>query len=515
MADKIACPLCGKLNDKNSAFCEKCGKDLVISDNISANFGEQAGTMKLSMPLSEEDSGNTEGKEMARTQRIKVLDENISTAGGMPYTTTYCPDLRIEYNMASFFVVGMSMPFSFRITPLVEKLDNIIISVNSEIDGKEWHNIKSLTHKPVKGKSFEHRINFKPGDTYGVISFEIYIAYQKEGKNYSFEAATRHKVYPQNGKAKDVLETIIVNINNEINTGHAADVNVRNGLDQFDSILRNTDKDDTIINLINRGYDFPPAMCILPLYPSNWIPPSNHALQEGRKETIIKAPDNITICLNNNMYIHLLAKEYCSLGKKRENDIVTRIFDPHGKPASELNAKISRFHCRIELHGDSCFIKDGGFYPDEGIERASSCGTYVNGEKIAPRDSIKLKTNIVSKLCLAGENEELSGVFAMDMIPVICHTPSKNCSMAINCTPGILSSIILKRKDHIPECFVILARCIDMGMVHPLLKGMEVWKGNGVFQFSIGAKHGMLLEENKITCGTTKLVVQKFKQWGL
>jgi len=509
MADKIICPACGQ-RTVEGAFCEKCGRDLSVP---AAPLPDTPGeTGACSPPYGPPDTDMAAAKP---ARGVKVEGEGDPS----PRTVVFCPDLKVEYNMAALFVVGINMPFAFRITPQVDGLERIVVSIHAEIDGREWHKTKRLNQRPLKGKPFDHRVNFSPREGFGgVIAFEVHICFQKEGQTHSFETSTRHKVYPQQSKARDVMDTIIVNINNEINTGHAADISLRNGLDELQSLRNRTGEQETLQGIINQIFDFPAALCSLPIYPSNWLPPEAGGTRPDAGDIPPEGAqiDRVTLRAGDRL-VHLFTDESITLGRSRENNLVTRNFLGAGVAMRDLNRGISRYHCRIELHGDRCFIVDGGFDPETGTARASGQGTYLNGVRLQPCGSAEATAGTPALLTLAGSDPERSGVLALSVRTIPCsRTLESECAMASDCEPGVVSGVYLERvRQDAPESYALLARCADLGDLMPALRGLVVWRRGGGIMYSTGKTRGWLIPGEPIAVHGRLTAVEPYRQWGL
>jgi len=510
MAEKIMCPACGK-RTAEGAFCEQCGHDMAARAAEAVQEPVIEGTA-LPSPARASPEPSTGGSPEA----------GPGTPEPAPRTVVFCQDLKVEYNMAAIFVVGISMPFGFRITPLVDGLEHIVVSIDAEVDDRELHLMKRLKQRPLKGKPFVHSHNFRPKEGFGgVISFEVRVCYERDGCIHSFETSTRHKVYPQQSNAREVMDTIIVNINNEINTGHAADISLRNDLDKLQSLRDRTSEQATLQNLVNQFFDIPEALCSLPIYPANWLPPEAGGRTDGKDGGDGEPPENARLdrvtLRDGERLVHLLADERLSLGRSRDNDLVTRNFIRAGIAPREINRRISRYHCRLELHGDRCFVVDGGFDPEAGTARASASGTYLDGVQLVAAGSVETPAGSTSLLTLAGRDPEQQGVMALRVRTIPCsRTRDAQCAMSSDCEEGMVSGVYLERaREDAPESYVLLARCADLGDLIPALRGMVVWRRDGGIMYSTGRTRGWLATGDELTVNGRRIAVEPYRQWGL
>ena len=106
--------------------------------------------------------------------------------------------------------------------------------------------------------------------------------------------------------------------------------------------------------------------------------------------------------------LQLLSDRVLSFGRSRENTIPLRKFRTDGTPDREANGCISRFHFRIESTDRDCHLCDGGKTP-------SSCGTRLEGERLSPGGSVRLRRGDGLALGIGREECELKmelGYFA-------------------------------------------------------------------------------------------------------
>lgn len=508
MAGKVKCSACGGLSSPGR-FCERCGQELVEQP-----AGQSAPPVEpsIQVPVVQDISpvpdipteAATGGRGKTETEPVMVpVEEEVECA-------SCCTDLRLEYNAAQFFVDGVHTPFTFRITPLVEGISDMVLVMETD-SNRSLEKKKRLRARWQKGRSSTHKINFKPDGVCGVISFDLYLSYLRDGQQQTFECGTEHKIYPSDTSAREVVDHIIVNIHNEVKTGHAADATIHNGLEQLQGLRDRTSEDAQARNLIDQIESLPPAFCRLELYPSTWQTP-DHTVQRASCE---EAPEGavcerLTLEAGGFRY-HLVAGEEWSLGRERKNDVVLRHLDG----PVEKNRAISRSHCRMELHGERCFIKDGAFYPDQGITRESASGTFVNGKRLKGRGSAELPAGMASCVGLAGGGSQEERALLLDVCPVRCREDHTLCRMATGCTPDMISSVVVRRRDLIPELYLLLVRCADLGQVDPRLEGIRVWRQDGGFLASVSGSREWLQPGGMLWTGRARVECRAFEQWGI
>jgi hypothetical protein len=181
---------------------------------------------------------------------------------------------------------------------------------------------------------------------------------------------------------------------------------------------------------------------------------------------------------------HLLAEPQVQLGRNRGCDLVTRLFDAGGAVREETQG-LSKFHCRIEFRGDRCFLTDKGTDPRTGITKTSSKGTFLDRSAVPHGQSVELPPDRPSVISLAGPDPQVPGVVGLKAIPWNCGKNDRDrCAFSGVCPddarPGCL---ILQRCDRVPERYVLLCKCAALGLAHPDLNGLQVWRQQNAFAY--------------------------------
>ncbi|MCD4654584.1 hypothetical protein K8T06_11725 [bacterium] len=187
--------------------------------------------------------------------------------------------------------------------------------------------------------------------------------------------------------------------------------------------------------------------------------------------------------------VHLTCEKEIGLGRNKENRIVTRLYNSKGQSTHELNHKISRFHARICDAGDSFSVFDG--VADSEGERPSAMGCYLDSKKIKFGQPTKIDRDLVSQLILAGNDSQNPGLFGLDMESWFCdQRMSEQCSLG--CSSIKSAALILKRRDSIPEIFILVRNCIALGAIHESLRGLLIWTDKQGLFFKTTSKKGVL-----------------------
>lgn len=526
---KIECGACGQMTPAEGAFCDQCRSPLEAAEGTPGEVCETADVSapSPSAPVVSSIPATIEAELPAPVQPSPSVP-SVPSATPVPVAVpvpdahrvqSFCEDLCVEYNRSVVFVCGMTLSFDFRIRPLVDGLKDLAIAIEfTDSAGKFWRKHKKLHWHAMKGVAREIGLNFQPR-VFGRAVFSIYVSYRSDGKERVFETEVKHRIYPEDSRAGDVLDKIIININNEITTGHAADVNVRQSLDELESLKKRADHKAPIRDFID-AITSEKAFCVLTLHPSRWSAPRK-ALAPSRLSgvptgTPLPLTLRVRIADGRECLVHLYATTRLQLGRHRSCDLVTRIFNDEGVATPEANKGISRGHCRIELRGTSCSVVDGRGDVQKGSNRPSACGTYLNGSRVAAGTSVRLPLNQESTLSLGGASTTGSTVMGLRVLPWSCGSELRQqCGVSNQCVEERPSSLVIRRMDHIDESFVVLQQCCPLHMVDSSLAGIHVWLQDGVAAYGCNGSSGWLEEGRTIKVGMAEIDVMRQAQFGL
>ncbi len=299
-----------------------------------------------------------------------------------------CAELLVEYNNALIFIVGCKLNFEFQVTPQVEGISNVRIEIK-DADKQAVIATQHLDHRLEMGQREKLPMAFRPDAQHeGEMNCDITLSFAWQGSRHVYRARRKtHFVLRATESADKVLDTLNITLNQNLDKAHANDIRVY--------------MDDVMGKLPQRSqYRINFEQVKLP---PQWEPLRLTAL--APRPTAARA---LTLCFPMQR-IHLLPDSQVRVGRSRENELVARI--PTG--SREDNQRIHNFHCQILRVENEVFIKDGGAYP-EGF-RASSNGTFVNGEQLAPEGECKVQPNKTVVLSLSDQNSDDRRIFALKM----------------------------------------------------------------------------------------------------
>jgi len=501
----VVCETCGKKTDE-AAFCEKCGAELpaVASAEETQHLEEKSGGPQSLRPIGVNATASAVALDDLDTgMETADIDSTIDTLPAPPslvqkepvplQSSTSCVYLNVEHDQSRVFVVGQTMNFRFALTPLADGLSEVFVAVVFE-GRRRKDEIIRLGWIPCRGERRELRnINFAAPEA-GSLGFSFYFGFKQGKTEFVFEADGEHKVWPSQTRATDVVRNLEINIQN---SGHATDFNLS-------GIKDHLHPEEALEDIIDRLHRMPPVWSNLRLYGSTWRPPRfrrQHDATLLAHASLDRAPSNaacvgkLTLKTDGRL-LHLLSGDQISLGKNRQNDAVTRLFE-NGNATAALNSKISRHHCVIERHGKKCYVVDRGDYPGEG-SRPSAHGVFLDGKRIPASGRRELAAKKSScKLTLAGSDADRPGVFGIDLKFHKAET------------------LIMRRCDSIPETYVALWKRFSLGDADPDFDGMVVWREGNGFGYATAETEGWLEPGMVIQTPQCEVSVEGWSQHGL
>jgi len=403
------------------------------------------------------------------------------------------------------FVQGMTVPFQVRVTALANDLRNVKIEVSTRLlaAGGTYTGRRDFW-KLGAGRTRSAAIDFlPPGDLQGLKTFDWGVSYETGGRQYCFETQSEHTVYPANENPRQVIDKVIFNITQ----GHAGTVEAR---DFYRDLSRQ--RDLSLRELVDRARSAPSVWRPLPLYEAGEgrvLLPESAAPAEART-------DRLTLHVGSQR-VHLLAAPELRLGKNRQCDVVTRIFNPDGTADRDKNSRIGRRHCSVRLEGEQCLVVDGGYYPELGRRKPSAWGTFLDQAPVRQNEQAALPVNRDFLLSLAGTDPAEETVFAFGGRLLTCELWNQpDCPFPNTCSPSVLSCLILRRSDHVDEAFAVVWNHCPMQFVEPSLQGLRVWRRPEAFAYRVGDDCGWLAPGSTIPLpGGPEVRVETYGQAGL
>lgn len=522
---RITCNVCGKRTDEGP-FCTKCGAaqdgsvnplaQQVDNDPFRAELPTQGNPLVAETPhaqgidtpinvggariyTSSEDHHprsviDLPGQEKTKPNPAMHADPPPQNE---PFSSTFddCPWLWVERDRMIFCVENTNGVLRFKISAHAEGIEDVRMRLQFQGGNSTavpWFKPKCMQSKEIK-------LNIPPMPP-GAHPVDAHLQFIREGKLLKFVTTIELYVYP-NSSAGKIAESIVFNITNDIKTGHASDIHLsQDAASAFGHFTKHghahalTD----LLNLMNTDMR---AYRREELYEAGDEP-------QPPQEAITK---RLSLMVGGRL-LHLIAERRVTLGKNRDNRVVTRRFNQQGVVDAQLCERISKFHCTLELDGEACVIQDGG-RDETGRMRPSTGG--VSWQGVPVKGSLRIHVDLLPKKASLGF---VAGPAGYDFELTACAHPfdfskCSSCSQQARqaCSSGRIPALLLRRTDHIPEHYLLVWSCFDLGCVFPECAGMVVCYEQGAFSIRSSGTFGWLVPERHVGM----VEVRPFAQVGL
>ncbi len=395
--------------------------------------------------------------------------------------TSACNCLRIEYNYNRFSIEGAQNNLQFRLTPLAEnqrgdigfrlRQVRIFCWIVKNIDKEDYREVSMLNNlKLTENNTIDFTITINEKAGFYTLVFRVECI-TDDGKSYYMFQQRDHLVYE-----KEQPSTPSAPINVYASGQHAADVRVN-----VEAIKYKSRTTNDFLQMLNT---LPPAFGVKQLYECNSEEVPNNSLNKEER-----------LLLQINGYsLFIIGKTTVKLGRDKSlNDLQVRI---PGLPLWERpNRAVSSMHGVLSIIGNVLTYKDTSTYGTKlngGEWIPGGCWTLpINCQSILEFGNIPLVFNPSS--CIRKEDDE------------IC--------MCCNLPQGCICSVALRRQDNVPESYLIVPYCCDLGKVLPELAGWILYRRNGCFGIRTpdGESHPLRIG-GKITFAGLNMIVDEFKQ---
>lgn len=527
----ITCKYCGRRTARG-IFCERCGKEVTdapeaVSEPMAkepqAPASEPAEPADPAIELPE--SSRYVSAEALEISKPSMAEKDSAPSAPVPppapaayNTSTACKYLAVEYDRRQIFVENMPAILRFRLMPLVSGLKDMRIWVECQaFNGASVVREKRLHWlSPEMNRKREFRFPIELPN-YGAHCCVLHFGFSIGNDRFVFDADEEMVVYPRESDAAEVLRNLTVNINNDIKTGHAADVNVKHSVNEIEGLTRMLRPNASIIEVLDRLKNGMAAYCMLEIYGSTWTPDEHRS---GSSSAIPKPPagspprkaviDRLTLVVGDQQ-LQLVSGDEIPLGRSRDNTIITRIFDAKGKMPRNSNLEISGRHCRLTRRHGALFLDDGS------PTKCSQQGTYLDGNPVDYGRSVAIDPNPLSlMLSLAAIEEHRKDVFALHLTPWRCEPRMRrHCREALCSGDRDVAALIMRRRDNAPECYLALWACCPLKLIFPELEDLTLWRKENAFAWGNASKNGWLIPGMEVKAGNRTIGVTQWQQYGL
>lgn len=513
----LNCPQCGFPVSAGDRSCSYCGGDLpaaaapatpepAVSPKTDpeqpafisvATLRAEAGAPPPAGPRPEAASAPAE----ALADSAPVTHENHS----------HCDDLRVLYNNGKVFVEGMVVPFDFRITPQAADLDGLFVEIRQ--DGTQVSRCDPDEYLDPGDELDIHLTFIAPAGLQGQVPFDIYVGYRKGADAHCFVCHKVHTCFRATEKSRKVIDALKIELNNTIhNNGNASDPKIApvvKGLEAFCPKPDDPAADFKYIALpqvwtglpLRRAHQKPGS----PVFPK----PARVPADAGHERLTLRWGDRI---------LQLIAGDRVQFGRHRSCQVATRLVPEAGRSSQEVhdqNLFISSSHFSLELQDFGVLLKDGGWDPHAHHFKASTHGTYLDGERIFSHKPRPLPVNRRFAISLAGADAADPGFFAYDGELWTCGRMAVACSCGVKCNPNQPACLILRRRHGPAETVVLPWKHVDLGLIDPRLGKACLCRERDAFLLHAAGHCDWLVPGRAVRIPGVAVAVEKYNAPGL
>ena len=330
-------------------------------------------------------------------------------AGGMP-TAVVPPLLRIDWGCD--LRIGSNLRPEFQLLcPGLRSRPHVTIHVDHRLDHDDWKDVPNLTQEAESHWSFDEPLRMTSGGrgcSPGMYGIELRAVFPEPGMPARcFRANLRIKVNDPSQQSGPTLE---------IDAGDGSLVNLAGSDLSRYGVVRLKGSGQSVLNVQEAMFPMggsagSEAMAKPDSLNADILLKSDYELEHriprlctwGRREF----SDRAALVFPRGQRILLLAQPLVKLGRERvdkygqrTSDIVLRLWPRETDAHKELSRLISRVHVRLSLAADGLHIED-----------QSSCGTYVQGERVV--QTLRVRETASRSLAVA-----VAGILGIE---VVCH----------------------------------------------------------------------------------------------
>lgn len=374
----------------------------------------------------------------------------------------------------------------FRFDPLGggERVENVTITFSNCDSAKTP--VQRIRHAD---RPQEFPVQFPP-QAAGLQSWEVRLEYFSSSRKHELVGQFQVFVRPVESRKRG-SDNFNINIQTNVgNVGQASDVRInQRGVEGLADLIAATDPFEEMQRIaMSRDRDWQPIslsddseVVSLPPMPAG-----------ARTERVV-------LDFGSGRRLHLFAGRTIRFGKTRElNDFVLR----PGRPINECSEEelipykmVSRRHCFFEHSGERMTIADGSREAN-GVVQPSSNGTFWNDDSI--RGSLELSVGTTGVVSFG--RPACAGGLSMDLR--VCGA-SKACATCPHsnihwCGEGKRPSMMLTRRDGLPEKYIAVWSCFWLGDADPSLDGAVIFRKDGAFAFRDTYRSGWIVPGSEI-----------------
>lgn len=450
----MKCPNCSadvEYIEGDCEICSECGNELKAAETpASANTGNLFANIDFASIFDTHASSEkvSVDEDWDLSDRSKEIADNIEKMDFDEAPKSACTHLKVEYNHNLFFLVGSTSVIKLKLTPLNNKLQDLLIFMESERDENHARRQIPVRELLQKDRTFFLQVPFRPEDTTGRLFLVFYIGCKIDGTFTYYQFSVEHKVYDSRQSGSALCNQIT--INQEFTSNHAADINYRDSIG--DALKKMAEKTLSVNELIDRLNDLPPKYKLQLLAPTTWRP----------EDVLIKGnlyPTDKLLLEYNGKQFFLLNKSSIKFGRDPEQvDLLVRCGQGKMGAREYPNSTVSRKHAEILYCDDTIKLFD-----------YSSYGTYINDQK-PDSSGIPLELNATVEF---GDIH-----WKMSIQKCNARLPHNICQ---TCSANKIKSVTFTRTDSEPEYYLLVWQCCELGRTIEDLMDWTIFSRNGCF----------------------------------
>ncbi len=440
--------------------------------------------------------GPREADDAGRRPEPAAFVEPPAPAGGGPQSD--CSDLEVRYNNNCVFVLNMQSTFDFDILPRADGIRDLFVEVrqSGQVIARERPRVL-----PRREARLSFGLNYTPRNTHaGKASFEILVGYRKEQRRRLYAAYRTHTIYSGKEDTRQVCESLVVEVKNNIQQGHAGDLRVDQNFHGLREALQERNAlalDEKFLQLINARKFWAP----LPLRECAEEPLGGGGPAPRLEHLLLRRAEGAAI--------HLLLPDKVRIGRARDCEILARVLDPAGRQVTEPSLRIGRYHACVEWQSGKCQIRDGGYYAEERRWRPSASGVWIDGQRLAAGREFALAPGRDYRLALAASGQDGSAGFELSLrmwlareLPLV----RPGCP-DLRAVPEAPVCLIARRTQGPPETFVLLRSAANLAWADARSAGACVCLREGELYFSDGHGCDRLMAGRRVGAGDVEFQV--------
>ena len=487
----VKCPKCG-LPVPDGAFCPMCGVKVTSASAASADVPvSEAPTVRPSAaPTVTPPVAPTVTPPVAPTVTPPVAPTVRAPEPpkfSAPVDSTSAPavqgvpkgQLRVDFDALCILFEGLPGMLRLRLSCADgDVFDNVQITLRDLLTNAEFaRTICLLDH------AREIAVPIRPKQA-GTAVWEVCLSYDFDGRHMELEGEWATVVTGRAGARMDAKQ-LAITINQDIKGGHACEIhNSLDAVGELNKALLSADGEvyDTLNTIVIGGAR---AYRWIDLYPRRM----SDALPPMPAEA---AADRMTLDLGIWQVTFFSGRTVTFGRTKNLNDIALR--PPVGATEEQTvpYRMVSRQHCRFAHSGRQVIVADGA-RDEQGVVKHSSYGTFFDGKPVA--DEIRLSADGVREGTLTFSRAGGSGVLSLKAEVLVPNDLCAACprSDRADCQGGARPSLLLRRTDGIPQCFVAVWSCVRLEDVDPSFSGVKVFREGNGFAWRCGRRCGWLV----------------------